>query len=195
VDPEAELLGDEPVRLPRGRRDAEPEILDAVPRELWRPPRWVHAVIVLAVLAATGAWYADRQARAHESAALARCQQELHGAVISSDLQLLSAAANIRPTVESTTGRKHAAVLGLMSTPARHVVPDVVSADQLCRAVSIRFWHRSLKAQHDAVTAYSAALAAKLREIAADGGAYYHDDSSLRRLRRAADIGVVGGRY
>lgn len=194
MDPEAELLGDEPVRL-RERDDAEPEVLDAVPRELWRPPWWVVALVVVGVLVGGGAWNADRQARAHESVALARCQQELHDAVISSDLQLVSAAANIRPTLAATTGRERARVLGQMSTPARRVMPDVVSADQLCRAVSVRFWHVSLTARHDAVTAYSSAVAAKLQEIVADGTAYYNDDSSLRRLRRAADIGVVGGRY
>jgi hypothetical protein len=86
-------------------------------------------------------------------------------------------------------------VVDLMSRPARRLLPDVVSADRLCRAVSVRPWHRSLRARRDAATAYSAALTAKLREVAADGRAYYDDDPSLRRLRRAADLGVFGGRY
>ena len=191
---EPELLGDEPVRLPR-ERDLEPEVLDARPREFWRPPTWVLVVVTLAVLVSAAAWYADHQARAHESEALGACRRDLHNAVISSDLLMVSVATNIRPSLASTSGSRLAAVVGLMSRPARQLLPEVASADQRCRAVSIHPWHRSLKARRDAAAAYSAALAAKLREIAADGRAYFHDDRSLRRLRRAADLGVIGGRY
>jgi hypothetical protein len=193
VDIDAELLGDEPVRRQRAS-DPGPEDIEADPRESWRPP-WVLIAVVLAVLVGVLAWNADRRARAHESQDLATCQQALHNAVITSDLQMVSVAVNIRPTLASTTGRKHAATLALMAWPARRVLPDVVRADQGCRALSIRPWHRSLEARRDAAVAYSGALTAKLREVAADGRAYYRDDSALRRLRRAADIGVFGGRY
>jgi hypothetical protein len=191
---ESELLGDEPVRLPRDD-ERDPEVLDAQPREFWRPPTWVLVVVVLAILVSAAAWYGDRQARAHESEALGACQRELHNAAISSDLLMVSVATSIRPSLALTRGTRHAAVVGLMSRPARQLLPEVVGADQLCRAVSIHPWHRSLRARRDAATAYSAALAAKLQEVAADGSAYYHDDRSLRRLRRAADLGVIGGRY
>ncbi len=191
---ESELLGDEPVRLPRDG-DLEPEVLDARPGELWRPPPWVLVVVALAVLMGAAAWYADHQARAHESEALGACQRALHNAAISSDLLMVSMATNIRPSLASTWGSRHAAVVGLMSRPARQLLPEVASADQLCRAVSIHPWHRSLSARRDAATAYSAALAAKLQAVAADGRDYFHDDRSVRRLRRAADLGVIGGRY
>ena len=194
MDPEFELLGDEPARL-TPRHESEPEVLEADVGELWRPPRWVLLVVVLATLAGAVAWRADRQARAHESAALAVCQRELHNAVISADLQMVAVASNIRPELAATTGRKHAAVVGVMSGPARQLLPDAARADQLCRAVSIRPWHRSLTARRDAATAYSGALVTRLRQVAADGRAYYHDDRALRRLRRAADLGVLGGRY
>jgi hypothetical protein len=193
VDPE--LLGEEPVRLPRQGRTPDAEILDANPRDPWRPNRWVLTAVVLAVAVSTLAWYVDRQARARESEALTTCQKALHNAVISSDLQLMSIAANIAPVLASTKGRQHAAAAHVMSHPARQVLPEVLGADRLCRQVSVRPWHFALKTRRDAATAYSSALAARLRAVAADGRAFFQSDSALRRLRKAADIGVFGGRY
>lgn len=196
MDPESELLDDTPVRLPR--KDRERELLDVDRGELWRPPRWAVLVVLgvtVGLLAGGLAWYADGRARAHETAALAGCRDLLHDAVVSSDLEMMLVAGNIRPSLASTTGTKHAVVVSLMSVPARRLLPDVVRADRVCRSVSVRPWHFSLRSGRDAATAYSAALAAKLRQVAADGNAYYRDDRSLRRLRRAADLGVYGGRY
>jgi len=193
VDPESELLGDTPVRLPRA--DREPELLDADPGDLWHPPWWLVLAVVVGALVAGLAWYADGRARAHETEALTTCRHELHDAVISSDLEMVAVAGDIRPSLREATGTRRDAVVALMSVPARRLLPDVVRADRLCRAVSVPPWHASLKARRDAATAYSAALEARLREVAADGNAYYRDDSSLRRLRKAADLGVFGGRY
>jgi hypothetical protein len=191
VDPESELLGDVPARLPRD----EPELLDAEPVRLWRPPRWVLVAVGLAVLLGTLGWHADGRARAHESAALAACRQQLHDAVISSDLELVAAAGTIQPSLSSVTGPQRAALVAQISVPARRLLPQVVAADRRCRSVSVRPWHVSLRHGNAATTAYSAALVAKLRAVAADGDAYYDTDRSLRRLRRAADLGVFGGRY
>ena len=193
MDHGAELLGDEPVRLPSDRREAE--LLDAEPGDLWRPPHWLLVCVVLVVLAGILGGYADGRLRADESAALELCQRDLHDAVISADLQMVSAASGIGPILATTTGHRHRALLASMARPARLLLPEVVRADSRCRAVTIRPWHRSLAARRDAATAYSGALAARLREIAADGSAYYHEGDHLRRLRRAADIGVFGGRY
>jgi hypothetical protein len=193
VERESELLSDTPVRLPR--TDREPEHLDAEPRELRNPPRRLLLSVVVGILVVALASFADVRARDHEAEALVTCRHELHNAVVSSDLELMAVAGSIRPTLASTTGARHATVAGVMSVPARHVLPDVLRADRLCRSVSIRPWHFSLKAERDAATSYSAALAAKLREVAADGSAYYGDVGPLRRLRRTADLGVFGGRY
>ena len=184
VDSEPELLGDEPVRLPRAGRD--PEVLEADPRDLWHVPWRLVLVGVLVVVAGTLAWHVDQRDRRHESTALTACRRQLHEATIFSDLQLGQVAIGVRAQSAQAT---------LMSLPARRLLPDVVGADRVCRSVSVRPWHFSLKARRDAATAYSSALTAKLRAIAADGREYYHDDPSLRRLRRAADIGVIGGRY
>jgi hypothetical protein len=82
----------------------------------------------------------------------------------------------------------------LMSRSARELLPDVVHADDVCRGVSVRPWHFSLKARCDASTAYTGALAAKLRAVATDGRVSYVGDGTLRRLRQDADFVEFGGR-
>jgi hypothetical protein len=181
--------------------DHEPELLDSRPNgdgQPWRPPRWLLVVVALVVGAGvTGVAGAlvDRAARAHESAALAQCQRELADAVVSADLEMMSVAGDIRPRLADATGARRSRLQAVLAWPARQLVPDAVRADRLCRAVSIAPWHRSLRSRRAAVTAYSSALLARLRQMAADGGSYYRDDSDLRRLRRAADLRVIGGRY
>ena len=184
MDAEAGLLGE------------EPEVLEADPRRLWRPTRWVTVAFVLALLLGAGAWHVDRQSRVRESEALDACRRALHDAVISSDLQLMSAATVLRPTLASATGSRREAVLDRMSLPARQVLAEVLRADRMCRSISIPVWHRGLRAGRDAATAYSHALVARVREIADDGAHYYdHDNRALRRLRTAADVGVFGGGF
>jgi hypothetical protein len=196
VDSEPELLGDQPVRLPRVRRVPEPlEPLEPPGPPVGRVrrlPAWLLVGAVLVALAGALVWHADQRARRQESVALTACQQQLHEATILTDLQLGSVAGGLRARSAQAT---HAAQAAVMSTPARRVLPHVVDADRTCRSVSVRPWHLSLEARREAVTAYSSALAAKLRAVVADGQDYYRDDPSLRRLRRAADIGVIGGRY
>lgn len=172
--------------------DPDFEVLDGDPGELWRPPRWVLVVVALVILVSSLAWYADQQDRARESDALAACRQELQAAAISSDLQMMAVATTIRPTVTSTKEGRHGGVAGIMSRSARQLLPAVIGADEVCQAVSVRPWHFSLRERRNAAAAYSAALAAKLGEVAADGRTSYVDDRSLRSLRRAADIGVAG---
>ena len=56
MDSEPELLGDEPVRLPRAGREPgarEHEVLDAEPRELWHVP-WRIVLPVVLVLEEAG---------------------------------------------------------------------------------------------------------------------------------------------
>ena len=196
MDPESELLGDEPVRLPRSMREVAPQRHDA--GEPWRPPRWLLVTAVLAVLTAllaTPLWNADRRARVHEAAALDSCRRALRSASVSSDLEMTAVAGDLRPTLAVTTGRRHGAVLGVMSNPARDVLPAVVRADRLCRAVEVRPWHVALRSQQAAAAAYSSALVARLRAVVADGRAYFRSSAGLLRLRRAAGLGLLGGRW
>jgi hypothetical protein len=197
VEPEAELLGDRPVRLPRARREPEAVRLDVEPG----PHRYLPLLLLLLVVAvvvagvAATAWHADQQARAHESAALATCHQKLRSAAVSADLLLGAVAHNLRPQLAAARGQRRDVVARIMANPARQLLPDVATAVHACRAISVLPWHRALVGRRDAAVDYSSALAAKVQRIAADGREFYRDEPSLRRLRRAADIGVLGGRY
>ncbi len=201
MEPDAELLGDDPVRLPRSRRDPDPapdhqhELLAVEPGSHRYLPLRLLAFAVLATLVASTAWHVDQQARARESAALAACHQKLRSAAVSADLLLGAVAHNLRPLLTAAPSEKKATVARTMSNPARELLPEVSDAARACRAITVLPWHRSLDGRREAATAYSSALATKVQQIAADGRAFYRDEPSLRRLRRAADIGVLGGRY
>lgn len=177
---EPELLGPKAVRLPRTRPEPEPE---ADPRDLWHVP-WRRVVaVVLVVGAVSWAWNADQRERRHETASLAQCRSLLRDVTLFADQQAGSIAA-------SGIARRDI-VVERSSRPARARLPVAALADQVCRAVDVKPWHLSLTRQREAVTAYSSALDARLREIAADGPGYYSETPSLRELRRAADI-VIG---
>jgi hypothetical protein len=154
----------------------------------------VVGVLVLALLVGAGAWYADQRSRASEIRALDACRRELHDAAVSSDLQMMAVATTTHGPLAAPRGAARLGLAGLMSRSARQLLPDVVGADEVCRAVSVRPWHVSLKTRRDAATAYADALAAKLRRVAADGSTSYIDDGALRRLRRDADLEEFGGR-
>ena len=195
MEPDGELLGDAPVRLPRDRRAPDPEEIGREPGPHGYLPLLVLVGAVLLALVASAVWHADRQARARESAALAACRQQLRNATVSTDLLLGVVAHNIRPQLTAARGARRATVAQIMANPARQVLPDVTTAARACDTISVLPWHFSLKGRRDAAVVYSGALAAKVGRIAADGREFYRDEPSLRRLRRAADIGVLGGRY
>ncbi len=201
MEPDAELLGDDPVRLPRTRRDRER--LRALPgeRRVAQPgprrylPLGLLALAVLVAIAASTAWHADREARAHEAAALATCHQKLRNATVSADLLMAAVAHNLKPLLATAPREKRDTVARTMSNPARELLPEVAAAARACRTISVLPWHVGLDGRRHAATVYSSALVTKVQQIAADGRTFYTDDPSLRRLRRAADIGVLGGRY
>jgi hypothetical protein len=150
-------------------------------------------VVVLVIVVGALTAYADHRSRADEARALDTCRRQLHDAAVSSDLQMMAVAT----TTHGPLGSSRAApsgLTGLMSRSARELLPQVVHADDVCRGVSVRPWHFSLKRRLDASTAYAAALAAKLRAIATEGRVSYVGDGTLRRLRQDADFVEFGGR-
>jgi hypothetical protein len=149
-------------------------------------------VVVLAIVVGALAAYVDHRTRVDETRALDTCRRQLHDAAASSDLQMLAVATTTHGPLTSTPGAP-SGLTGLMSRSARALLPEVVHADDVCRGVSIRPWHFSLKARRDASTAYAAALTAKLRAIAKDGRTSYIADAALRRLRADADLVEFGG--
>ena len=150
-------------------------------------------MLALVILLGAVGFYADHRTRVEETHRLDACRRELHDAAVSSDLQMMAVATTTHGPLGSGRGGGSAGLAGLMSRSATELLPAVVAADRSCRGVSVRPWHLSLKAQRDATTAYSGALAAKLRAVAEDGRTAYVEDRSLRRLRGAADLEEFGG--
>ena len=161
------------------------------PQGFRRPSRRVLVAVVLAVVVVALAVYVDHRSRVDESRALESCRRQLHDAAASSDLQMMAVATTTHGPLASSPGP--AGLTGLMSRSARDLLPEVARADVVCRGVSVRPWHFTLKARRDASTAYSSALAATLRAVASDGRTSYVGDGELRRLRQDADLVEFGG--
>jgi hypothetical protein len=152
----------------------------------------VLVVIVLAIVVGALMTYADHRSRVEETRALDSCRGQLHEAAVSSDLQMMAVATTTHGPLASSRGAP-SGLAGLMSRSARDLLPEVVHADDVCRGVSVRPWHFTLKARRDASTAYATALAAKLRAVASDGRVSYLEDGVLRRLRQEADFVEFSG--
>lgn len=182
MDDEAEVLHDEPVRLPH----AEDERTARGRAPVRHPARWTVAALLLLVVAGLGA--VDTVQRSHESAALNACQSALRRASDHADYRMGLTTNYVRPVSAHDARRTHLA--DLMAPLARAVLPAVQRADRLCSSVHVRPWHFSLVARQHDVTAYSGALVTLLQIVAAQGGTF-HDDTTLLQLRNAA--GVAGG--
>ena len=193
MNPDPELLGEGPVRL--GDGGGTREVLDAEPSPDWHPSPWLLVATLLVLVVATAGWLVDRHDRAGEARALDACRHELGSAVSLADLRLTAMAAYLRPAVGTLTGARRDRLADDMAMPARRVLGDVERADAACRAVSVRPWHVALASQQRATTAYSSAVVARLRAVAARGRTFYLGDGGLRRLRQAAAIPVGGGPF
>jgi hypothetical protein len=150
------------------------------------------ALLVLALVLAALALVADQRSRADESRALEACRRSLHDAAVSADLQMLAVATTTHGPLSSPHGSS-LGLAGLMSRSAVQLLPDVVDADRVCRRVTVRPWHFSLRSRRNAATAYSGALVAKLRAVVANGRTSYVGDRTLRGLRGDADLAEFGG--
>jgi hypothetical protein len=168
------------------------EVVDLGPRGFGRPSTRVLVVVVLAIVVGALGTYADHRSRVDETHALDTCRRQLHDAAVSSDLQMMAVATTTHGPLASSSAAP-SGLTALMSRSARELLPKVVHADDVCRGVSVRPWHFSLKTRRDASTAYAGALAAKLRAVATDGRIHYVGDRTLRRLRQDANLVEFGG--
>ncbi len=186
--PLPELLGDERVRRPKGGRP-EPEWIEIhTPRDPWHPPRWLWWALAVALVLGGTAWYADHRVRAHDEAALARCEHRLGEASALSELRMGAMVNYLRPSLLSMHGPRQLHLADLMSGPARRVLPGVERADRVCGDVSVKPWHFALVARRNAATTYSGALLTLLQTVASQGRAYFNQDPALVRLREAARL-------
>lgn len=172
----------------------DPEVLDAgggIDTGGARPGRRAALVwsglLVAAVLVATG-WVVDSRERAHESAAVVGCEQQLRLATALSERRMGLLAHYVQPALRTTRGVQRLHLADLMAHRAGGVLPLAQRADRACRGVSVRPWHFSLVARRDAARAYSGAMVTLLQTVAAQGATTFHDDAALLRLRSEAGV-------
>lgn len=190
MEPESELapeiLGDEPVRLPR-ERDVRPE---GRRRAALRHRRWWAGLAVLLV-AGSAVVVVDGHARAREEVAVAGCEQQLRVATGYAEGRLGLVANYLEPTISANGRVQRLHLADLMSARANKVLPRVQAADRYCHGVSVRPWHFSLVERQSASTAYSAALVTLVQTVAAQGRVPFRANATMQRLRE--EVGIGGG--
>jgi hypothetical protein len=186
MDPESELLGDEPVSLPRQR---SPRAV-ATGRARTRGRRWWW-VLSLVLVAGVAVVVVDGRSRVHEDAAVTRCEERLRVATGYAERRLGLIANYLEPTVNSRGRVQRLHLADLMSARAGNVLHRVQAADLMCRRVAVRPWHFSLVERQGASTAYSAALVTLVQTVAAQGRVPFREDATMQRLRDA--VGIDGG--
>jgi uncharacterized membrane-anchored protein YhcB (DUF1043 family) len=184
MDPESELLGDQPVRLARRQERRADEPLRA--RRRPGPGWWLLALVLVAGLAVA---YVNDRMRSHEAYSVTACESQLRRASDLADYKMGLTTNYVRSAASRASDHTH--VADLMAPRARRALPAVQRADHACKAVRVRPWHFSLVARQQAATAYSGALVTLLQLVAAQGRQPFHGDSTLLRLRAAA--GLSGG--
>jgi hypothetical protein len=185
VDPESEVLVDEPVRLPRLREAADDLRRGAatVKHRLW----W--AAIGMVLVAGAAGVGVDAGMRSHEGAAVSRCESQLRYATGYAERRLGLVSNYLEPMLTPSGRVQQLHLADLMSARAGRVLPRVQQADRFCQDVSVSPWHFSLVGRRSAATAYSAALLAVVQTVAAQGRIPFQDDASLQRLQDEAGIG------
>jgi hypothetical protein len=184
---ERELLGDDPVRLPR-LREAATDLRRGTPT-LRHRGWWISLAVVL-VVGAVG-FVVDAQVRSREGAEVVRCENKLRIATGFAERRLGLIANYLEPTLTPGGRVQELHLADLMSTRAGRVLPRVQRADRVCHQVSVSPWHFSLVERQGAATAYSAALVAVVQTVAAQGSIPFQGDASLQRLRH--QVGIGGG--
>ena len=186
MDPEPELLDDDPVRLPPDwDLDAEP-----MSRTVQHLPRWAWLAALVLVLG-VAVTVVDGASRAQESTRVAACQEQLRQATGYVERRLGLVDNYLQPTL-ATDGRVQQLHLAdLMSARAHRVLARVRQADSYCRQVTVRPWHWGLAERQSASTAYSAALVTFVQLVAAQGRLPFEADQTMQRLREA--VGINGG--
>ncbi len=142
--------------------------------------------VAVALVVGCLAWYGDHRVRASETAAVQRCERQLHTASVLADVRMGIMVNYVRPRVSDTQVSPDLHLADLMASPARQQLPSVLRADRRCQSVAVRPWHFSLVSRRNTATAYAAALVALLRAVASKGSTPFRHDPPFTELRAAA---------
>lgn len=180
-----EVLGDEPVRLPRPR-----ESKDVRRHRVWtlKQRAWWAALSLVLVAGAAGV-AVDAGVRSHEGAAVSRCENQLRLATGYAERRLGLVTNYLQPMLRPSGRVQQLHLADLMAARAGEVLPRVQRADRICSGVAVSPWHFSLVHRQSAATAYSAALVTVVQTVAAQGRIPFRDDATLQRLRDELGIG------
>jgi hypothetical protein len=163
-----------------------PEVLE---HEAPRPvPGWVWIGLVVVLLVGAAGWAVDEHRRGREDTALAHCRAQLLTADQAAGSRLGRVADYLRPSLASLPPDLAYRLADPMRSPAQIALPQVLAAAEVCHSVEVWGWHEPSHARRDATVAYADQLLARLRLIAAHGGAYFDSDEQLDRLRASADL-------
>ncbi len=166
--------------------EGAPEVLEHdAPRPV---PRWVWIGLVAVLLVGAAGWAVDEHRRGREDTALADCRAQLLTADRAASARLGRVADYLRPSLASLPPDLAYRLADPMRSPARIALPQVQKAAETCRSVAVWVWHEPSRTRRDATVAYADQLLARLRLIAAQGGAYFDSDEQLDRLRAGADL-------
>lgn len=181
VDPQPELLSEEPVRLPRTQA-AYDEQPDARAGGHHRRA-WTLAAVV--VVAGASLVVVDGAERSSEVAAVESCERQLQDASDHADYRMGLTTNYVRSVAQ---GHDRTHVADLMAPRARQVLPQVERARRTCAAVSVQPWHVGLAHRQQAAAAYAGALVTLLQTVASQGRGAFAGDPTLLDLRAAAGI-------
>jgi hypothetical protein len=182
---EPELLGQDPVRLPR-LREAAGDLRRGTPTIRHRGLFWVLAIVVVVGVVAV---VVDSGMRAREGARVAACERQLRLATGYTQRHLGLVSNYLEPTLSPGGRVSEIHLADLMSAHAYRVLPRVQRADRVCRRVTVHPWHFALVKRQGAATAYSAALVTVVQIVAAQGRVPFRDDATLQRLGEQVGVG------
>lgn len=132
-------------------------------------------------------WLADSHARADEERALAAC----HDAALRADTRattlLASMVAYVQPALYIVRApERRAGLVAPVARAAADGLPGLEAALQRCAGTDVGRLHRDLADRRSAYVDYLEASVRWLRQVAADGEAYYRDQPQLAGLRDRA---------
>jgi hypothetical protein len=169
---------------------AEAEVLEAAgrpPRFTPRTRRAFAGVLALVCVLGVAAWWVDARFRDSEARAVAACHDQALRADDHATTLLANMVAYIAPAIYTLPVERRTDVAGpVLARAAADGLPGIEAALERCSGTHVGRFHRDLADRRSAYVDYLEARVQRLREVAADGEAYYRPQPRLAGLRDRA---------
>jgi hypothetical protein len=168
--------------------DLDLDLVESKPNHLTpRQRRWIGVGLVVAVLLAALAWYADGRRRVAEFDRLASCVAAGEGARIDAEARVAGMGSYVRPSLGVNPAPDvDQSLYRLVAQEAVVGEPEVRHSLTVCEHVGILPFHPSLKTARSAYVGYLGAELDRLSAIAADGSQAFESSEELGALRSQA---------